>query len=590
MPVDIEEEPEILLSNEEESLFQDILAGRGSGKEYTKLDFDDAVDLAYYLDDALLRGERDLHPWQVETLVFLSQNNVFTCKDALQYVLAACNGSGKDAYIIAPFAIFISLTVIRHRTIISTASYTQLKNQTQNYIRTLANAANKRLIETGKLLEGEKAFIVKKDHIVCTLTGSEVIMFVTDDPGRAEGYHPWPDCPTHELCIMLNEAKTIPDEIFNSFRRCTYNRWIEVSSTGRTSGHFYNIARRARRWEDGYQKGSPIFRRITAYDCPHIGNEKIEDAKREMGETSPLFLSMFMSVFVSLDEFVIITKEAVDKCLDNPPEYCEALEIPLRAGLDLAAGGDEDVLCLILNNKVVGLTAFRMSDTTLAWKILIKKFEEFKILPQNIFADDGGVGRPIIDDLHANGWPVNRVRNQSPPRLKQEYGNLGAELATNAALIVGRCLIDLTIVKNDLKFISQLHSRHFKQHGTSGKIVLESKVEAKRGGHGSPDRFDAFVLALTGLSWQDFDPVERKVKLKEPETPVGTRAYSMDHLAKEIKKQTRLNIRFSGSDVEDTFGRHLGTLLPILTDKPGKVVPANTPITALRKLYTKGRH
>jgi phage terminase large subunit len=483
---------------QDEPTAEQMLAAIEPGKQFYAYTAKDAVDLLFLVDESLQKGTRKLHPWQMETLIFLSKVKC-TKQSPLRFLMPAANGSGKDAYINAPIAVFLSLCIIRHRTVITSASHTQLKNQTENYIRSLCARLNKFLAESGIC---EKAFLIKQQYIVCAMTGSEIILFATDEAGKAEGYHPWPDCPTEELCIIVNEAKTVPEDIFEALSRCTFNRWIEISSPGKTSGHFYNCATSSVMYPAPYVPGQRYCRKITSYDCSHISREKIEADKIDMGETSAVFRSKHLAEFTELDEAVVILHSALEKCLKVANTKIN-IGLPRRAGGDLAAGGDECTLYIFDNNVQIGSEKFYAEDTEVTADLLVTFFEKWKLEAGNIFLDDGGVGHGIIDKLYAKGWRVNRVLNQSPPLVRSGgYGNRGAELWFRFARLVQECVIVLD--KSDTKLHRQLTSRYYKQSEVNGKIILESKKEAKAKGHASPDRADAVVLAFTGVSISDF--------------------------------------------------------------------------------------
>ena len=61
----------------------------------------------------------------------------------------------------------------------------------------------------------------------------------------------------------------------------------------------------------------------------------------------------------------------------------------------------------------------------------------------------------------------------------------------------------LLLPHDDAKFMKQLTTRQYKR-SSSGKMLLQSKREMKALGLESPDRVDAYVLALHGLTVEDF--------------------------------------------------------------------------------------
>jgi hypothetical protein len=288
--------------------------------EYMPLDFKDTVEMLYYFDDNLRNGRRTLHDWQTETNKYICEPSKFTFQYPLEYNLCAANGSGKDAYVIATYPLWKLLTHIRSRVIITSSSAAQLQGQTESYIRSYGFMINKKLQEQGIVDNGP--FLIKKNHIINLLTGSEIKTFVTDDAGRAEGYHPFPDStPVFEgpelggqLTIIINEAKTVPKDIFEALGRCTFNRWLNVSTPGDTSGPFYESFTKSNLYSSPYIPGHPVSRRVTSYDCSHIPREKIERDKVKWGENSILFRSKHLALFTSFGENVVIPDDLIEKC------------------------------------------------------------------------------------------------------------------------------------------------------------------------------------------------------------------------------------------------------------------------------------
>jgi hypothetical protein len=441
-----------------------------------------AVLLAFYNED-IAAQKITLHKWQVkihEDLVEAKGTQTTPHK----FCLVTCNGSGKDAFIIAPWAIFFALCKRRSRTIITSSSGTQLSSQTEGYIRDLAERVNK--------FHGEEIFRIRQRFIFCKLSGSEIRLFATDEKGRAEGYHPIE--PNAEMCIIVNEGKTVSEEIHGALRRCTgYNYWLEVSSPGEPYGFFFNSFKH---WKHVV--------RVTTFDCPHLPKEEVEYDKMELGEHSALFRSKHLALFTTIGGNTIIPMEVVNSCLESPPKFTYSTWTKKRVGLDIAAGGDENALCVTLENKVLKELQFREVDTEITADRIDRFLKDEKVVNgvDEIYADDGGVGHAVIDKLVRKGWNINRVLNQWASTNKRMYGNKGAELWYRVKRILEESLFDIT--KLSKTTIEQLTTRQYKQQGLGGRIFLESKKDAKACGRPSPDRADAFILTFCGLSLDDF--------------------------------------------------------------------------------------
>jgi len=555
-------------------LDKEMLGAVSEHEEYVPFEFTDAIDLLFFIDDNFRSGVKKLHSWQEEEIIRLCRTGEYTFKEPLKYLLTAANGSGKDAFVNALVALWLLVSRVRTRTIITSSSYIQLKNQTENYIASYAKRFNAKLAALGV---HPKACIIKREHIGCNLTGSEIIMFVTDDPGRAEGYHPFNDYshnvglkesyihdgkrvyPGGDLTIFENEAKTIADPIDEALGRCTYNRLLKVSSPGNTSGHLYRDSRIAVQYPAPYDKTKIYLRRVTSYDCDHISKIRIEQDKTYYGENSAIFRSKHLALFTSVGEQVVILKENLEKCLEFNVDKID-LGLGRRAGVDTAAGGDENVMYVFDENILIGWEAFTIEDTVITAKYLIDMFKKWELKETNVFADDGGVSHGIIDNVWASGWQITRVRNQSPAIIKQHYGNRGAELWFNFARLIQEKFVNLK--KAPQKALDQLASRYYKQQEALGKLILESKKEARIGGHGSPDHADAIILAFAGITVDDFRGKHRisnrdNVKDRQHIDPVAAVMAERDAQFKYLREKGSKQ-QFASSNLQSIMRENYG--------------------------------
>jgi len=506
-----------------------------SPDELQTLDFEDGSELVSFFDQHINKGTVTLHPWQVEVNEQLAASKA-TSKHPYRFCLCAANGSGKDLFVIAPFAMWFILTKIEALVIITSASGIQLTNQTENYLRSLGNKVNAFYREQ----YGTDILKIKQRYIRCLLSGSEIKMFATDEEGRAEGYHPMR--PNAEFAIIVNEAKTVAPGIFRALRRCTgYNYWLNVSTPGLVpAGDFYNS------WLNWKHR-----RRVTKYDCPHHADDDFEQDKKELGEHSALFRSKWLALFTTVDGDTIIPAGAIEKLknkIKDKQMLSRCQHWPIRVGLDLAAGGDEVVVAAFRGNKQIGMWHWREKDTTKT----VDKIEDILTHELNlkkdhntIYADDGGVGRAMIDMLKRSGWiNIRRVLNQSAAKNKGIYRNRGAELWYNVRRLIEEGILWLL---PDEKLWSQFATRRYKKVGEGAavdKVQLESKLAAKAEGLPSPDRADATVLALTGLTYVSFYNAELVVK---------THAEKLDKVQMNLEKMRRHvdDVAYSGEFPDD---------------------------------------
>lgn len=425
------------------------------------------------------------HAWQREELLrfagFRDPSKPiitpYTPEDPLKMCLPAANGSGKDQFYIALSAVWDALTGCKNRSIITSSSEKQLKSQTQPHIIDLIERCNNVF---GKIFE----YI--HFHIVCRLTGSEILLFITNEAGRAEGFHPWPG---GHMNLYFNEAKTIEDSLWSAFARCTgYCRWLEISSPGPKVGHFYRTALSGIEHPALYKPGRFYVRYVSAYECPHIPIGHIEDQIRE--QTPEWVDSSINARFSNVGQQFLITSQHIDAAT----AVAQGTDIGISLDSAASVAGDESSCYVRRGNKIIHHFHFRQADTTVTAVLVDTQLAQFKPLPYTFNADDGGLGHGIVDQLVKLGWRINRILNQSSAAGQPEFLNRGAAVWFHTRkLFISNSLAP---IPNDPILHRQLTTRLYEQADTSGKIKLESKPTAKRRTRESPDRADAFVLCF----------------------------------------------------------------------------------------------
>lgn len=465
--------------------------------DWETIPFESPFELICYFDRHINAGTVTLHNWQAEVneeLAFIGKPKPHQ-HSPYRLSLCAANGSGKDAYVIAPFVVWFALTKVRSLTVITSSSGVQLTAQTENYISALCNAVNNHYKdEQGRPV---RIFKITKRFIRCLKSGSEIRMFATDEAGKAEGYHPLE--PNSEMAIIVNEAKSVAPDIFGALSRCTgYNYWLNVSTPGEPMGDFH----------DSFYNWANA-RRVTAFDCPHLGKDHIDEVARKYGLASAIYRSQILAEFTAIGGQTVINQDFLNKCIDEsfrgwvkPKRFGRK-----RIGLDLAAGGDECSFVCVHGNEIVDEEHFREADTTVTESRAIAFLTKHGGSNEcDIFADDGGVGHGILDRL-VKKFSIVRVLNQQRAFDHKQFGNRGAEMWFQLGRMIEERVVVLKLSKlkekNKPSLYEQLAYRFYKKNETSGRITLESKSEAKSNGHCSPDRADAYVLAMSGTNWEE---------------------------------------------------------------------------------------
>ena len=404
---------------------------------------------------AVLVLNEDPYQWQANVMFDLEQRGS-------RVALKAANGSGKTTKIVAPICLWHANEFARSKTILTSGVFRQVKEQ---LFPALAAFSPK--------FKGWKF----NDADILAPNGSKIIGFSTDDPNYFEGWHA-EDHDESPLLMIFDESKAIEDRIFEAKERCQPTRELLLSSPGLAEGYFYKCF-------GEYAKDYSLHT-VTAFDCPHISNEWINRQIEKYGIQHPLIRSMIFAEFMeSSNDGLVIPRSHVESLLRNPPMHIRGAR---RAFCDFAAGGDENVLAVRDGNKVSLAACWRERDTMKAVGQFIVAFRKHNLKPEEIWGDNDGLGRVMIDALHEAGWPINREHNGSDALDKTAYQNRGAEVWFDGARKIERGQV---IIPDDKDLISQLCTRKGGPN-SKGKMQLESKDKMKS----SPDRADAVLGSL----------------------------------------------------------------------------------------------
>lgn len=396
-------------------------------------------------------GLEDIYDWQCRVLADMVQPGAVA--------LRAANGSGKTQRIAAPFALWHATAFPRSTVVVTAGVWRQVKDQFFASVQRWSN----RFIGW-KINEAD---IVSPDH-------SRIIGFATDDPGKFEGWHGTPKEP---LLMIVDEAKSVKDTIFEAIDRCQPQRLLLMSSPGGMEGEFYRA----------FTSRAAFYRRhvVKADECPHISREWIENQIAKWGIDHPLIRSMIFAEFSDSDASYIVRLSVLDNCLQNPPVRLK--DVRKRAFCDFAAGGDENVLA-VADGNLVSMICWRDADTMRTMGRFIAEFTKAGLSAGDIYGDEGGLGKVICDALRDGGWAINRVNNGGTPN-EDSYADRGSEIWCEGARAIEKCEY---ILPDDAELRGQLTSRKH-VYNSRGKLKAEPKPDMKKRGLPSPDRADAVL-------------------------------------------------------------------------------------------------
>ena len=102
--------------------------------------------------------------------------------------------------------------------------------------------------------------------------------------------------------------------------------------------------------------------------------------------------------------------------MDDPPAWQASLGACVF--IDWSAGGDETVIAASEGNRLRIVLGFRQRDACQCVLRVAATLRDFGLLGVPLFADAGGLGGPMCDQLVAVGFSVRRINNGAPARKR----------------------------------------------------------------------------------------------------------------------------------------------------------------------------
>ena len=416
---------------------------------------------------ALLRLKMgSLYDWQIECLESIGLQE----SGGLPTAVVAANGSGKTSNLVAPAVLWFLAHYPKGQVVVTSGSFRQIEKQLWPAMRVFSQCFP------------EWSFLQTE---LKTPEGGFALGFSTDQPGRAEGWHPKISKEVDPVMIIVDEAKTVPNKIFEAFDRCTRMFQLWVSSPGPAVGEFY----------EAFHANRSLFwtRQVTSLECPHIDPAKRERDRRKHGETSPLYRSMHLAEFTEDEERLVITSANLREAIDTQaPKIYGGEKV---AFFDFAAGRDENVFYLRRGNIVELVDAWTDTDTVQAVRKFMRLAKDKGLSGGQCWGDADGLGKPMVDLFADEGFPINAFHGGLPAKDSQNYANLISEVWIQGARKIERGKIHLTSQQGegiDPATFKQITTR-FIEWDDRGKLRVESKKKMAARGLRSPDRADALL-------------------------------------------------------------------------------------------------
>jgi hypothetical protein len=405
---------------------------------------------------------------------------------SLERVRVACrtpNGSGKSSIVI-PLVILRWLDRYpRSKVVLTSADARQLDSQ---LMRALQSYRHPHLVHW--------EFLSRE---IRTPQGGTLISFTTDEPARMEGHHGAKGAP---LLLIVDEAKSVPNAIFEAVDRCGYAVLLVISSPGLRSGTFYECF--------ASNRPQHLCFEISLEQCPHIPGAKRDDMIATYGAQHPLVRSSIYGEFMDLSEgesFVVGFQQLMST-LSNPP-HAKISRHEYAAFCDFAQGRDENVLAIRSGNKLLQLVAWHDTNAISIVGRFILEFRRHGLRAEQIWGDAGGLGLPMCDMLRDAGWPINRFSFGAKASNEDHFISRGAEIWHSLAQRIARG--ELVLI-NDPTLVSQLTARKT-TYDARGRLGIEKKDDMAARGVKSPDRADA-VCGCFAHGMQSFASYAQRLK------------------------------------------------------------------------------
>lgn len=408
-----------------------------------------------------------LYDWQARALIPLEQATG-THGKVTQIAVASPNEGGKSSRIVAGAGLWWITVHKRGKVAITTKDQKQLNEQ-------IIPAIEAHLPKFGGYNSVRSPY-----YKVTTPSGATLIAYTTDDAGRVEGLHS--DGTDAPLLWIVDEAKSVEEQIFHGIDRCGYRALIYASSPGTKQGSFY------RAFTDNRNQFTCIKAGLA--DCPHIDPEKIKRIVDKHGPDSAFTLSSLHGEFMAQDvEEFPIPVEYIERCLNNPPKHKPGMEVVF---CDFGGATSEHTITHRNGNKVTLVDHWCEASKEAAANRFIRNFRKLGLKAHQITGDasDPEIARLLSE----NGWTINRQNFGAPASNTEEYVSWGAEAWIENGIMLGKCelLIDYA---DRQELIRQLTARK-KKIGSRGRLGVEEKYELAKRFNGSPppqDWADGFV-------------------------------------------------------------------------------------------------
>jgi hypothetical protein len=329
------------------------------------------------------------------------------------------------------------------------------------------------------------------------------------DPDKAmtafQGVH------AKHVLVLLDEGSGIPDWLATAAENLVTNehsRVLIIGNPDNPSSYFARMSKPA----SGYHRI-----RIRAWDLPAYTDEYVpeevadvltgklwvEERRKRWGEGSMFWTSKVEAEFPDVAEDILFTPAILARGIRTDLSSNAATKRRGTGGLDVARMGQDETVMYVNKYGYVRIKdRWGKLDTMQTVERFCSHYPDNNpgAAPTYHIDVTGGLGAGPYDRLKQLGYPVLEFNFGGGPLDKTRFKNRRAEAYYEAMEACQDGRVDLDELDEELQ--RELMEHRYKTNST-GLIQIEAKEDvAKRLGR-SPDRADAFVMALqSAADWQ----------------------------------------------------------------------------------------
>lgn len=337
------------------------------------------------------------------------------------------------------------------------------------------------------------------------------------DPDAFQGIH------ARYVLVILDEACGVDEALWNAAETLTANEGSRILAIGNPddpSSHFARVCHPGSGWHtiriDGLH--SPNF---TDEPVPEelrallLSPTWVEERKRSWGEDSPLYISKVRGEFPEDADDSLIPLGWIRAAQARYEEASGRHEVAEVLGVDVARYGSDETVIVARAGELAWIAGrYRKQDTMATTGRVVRALADLGASEAAV--DVVGIGAGVVDRLEEQRLPVVGLNGGSAPGDPDRFANARAEWYWGLRDRFERGEIR---IEPDDELAAQLAGIRYR-FDSRGRILIESKQDARSRGVSSPDIADALMLAFASCH-DPAPPIVTPVSVGIRETPWG---------------------------------------------------------------------